>query len=196
MEFSTDNDAALLLANRYLPSFQFSERHGIALIKAPAAAILAAARNFDDRRDRVVNALQALREVPARLAVALGRRNELAGRPRFGLADFFQLEETDNEIALGLIGQFWKLDYGLVRIRDANAFLNFSAPGYGKLVMVWSVLPVEGGHRLLTETRISCPDRRSRLLFSMYWVVIRLASGWIRRRILNQLKRDAEGAAA
>jgi len=46
----------------------------------------------------------------------------------FGLADFFQLEETGNEIAFGLIGRFWKLDYGLVRIGDTNEFLNFAAP--------------------------------------------------------------------
>ncbi len=189
------SDAALRLADRYLPVFQFSEKHGIASVKASAAAILAAAKNYDDRRDRVVNVLQAIREVPARLAAALGGKNALADRPRFGLADFFQLEETGNEIAFGLIGRFWKLDYGLVRIRDAGEFLNYATPGYGKLVMVWSVLPAAGGsQQLLTETRVFCPDRRSRFLFSLYWIAIRLASGWIRMRILRQLKQDAERA--
>jgi hypothetical protein len=192
MATSNSGDAALQLADRYLPVFQFSEQHGIASVKASAASILHAARSFDDRRDRVVNFLQALREVPARLIARAGSANALANRPRFGLADFFLLEETGNELALGLIGRFWKLDYGLVRITDARAFQDFSAPGYGKLVMVWSVLPGADGQRLLTETRIYCPDRHSRILFSFYWVAIRIASGWIRLRILRQLKADAE----
>ena len=63
--------------------------------------------------------------------------------------------------------------------------------------MVWSVLPEAGSsNRLLTETRIFCPDTRSRMMFSLYWVAIRLASGWIRMRILRQLKRDAEEASS
>ncbi|MDR3480371.1 MAG: hypothetical protein P4L91_06610 [Burkholderiaceae bacterium] len=197
MKIATISDATQVLADRYLPTFQFSEKHGIAGIKAPVDVILAAIKNYDDRSDRVVNFLQATREVPSRIAAALGSKNALAERARFGLADFFQLEETGNEIALGLIGRFWKFDYGLVQIEDAGEFLNFAAPGYGKLVMVWSVVPAAGGqHQLLTETRVFCPDRQSRFLFSLYWIAIRLASGWIRTRVLAQLKSDAENAAA
>lgn len=196
MKIAPSNDAAQILADRYLSSFQFSEKHGIAGIKAPVDVILAAIKNYDDRSDRVVNFLQATREVPSRIAAALGGKNALAERARFGLADFFQLEETGNEIALGLIGRFWKFDYGLVQIKDAGEFLNFAAPGYGKLVMIWSVVPGTGGaNQLLTETRVFCPDRQSRLLFSLYWIAIRLASGWIRTRVLAQLKSDAENAA-
>ena len=192
----SSGSATLQLANSYLPAFHFSEKHGIDSIKAPAAVILAAAKNYDDRKDRVVNFLQTVREVPARIAAAFGSKNALAGRARFGLADFLLLEQTGNEIAFGLIGKFWKLDYGLVKLANAGEFCKFSDPGHGKLVTVWSVLPGgDGTHRLVTETRIQCPDRRSRFMFSLYWVAIRLASGWIRMRILKQLKRDAELAA-
>jgi len=83
MNVSTSSDPALILANRYLPSFQFSEKHGIASVKASAGAILAAAKGYDDRRDRIVNFLQTVREIPARLAAALGSRNALLRAGRF-----------------------------------------------------------------------------------------------------------------
>lgn len=190
-----DNSSNTSLAERYLPCYQFSEKHGIPLVKAPAATILSVLKTYDDRSDRVINFLQAVREFPAHFMARLGGRNALADRPVFGLSDFFPLEETDNEVAFGLIGRFWKLDYGLVKIASTEEYLHHAAPGYGKLVMVWSILPADGGNRLVTETRIFCPDRSSRLKFSLYWVAIRLASGWIRLRILNRLKQEAEHAA-
>ena len=190
---SIPSNTAFEVASRYLPTYQFSERHAIASIRAPAAVILEAMKNYDDRQDKILDALLTVREWPSRAAAALGRKNALHARARFGLNDFFLLEENDREIAFGLIGRFWKPDYGLLPISSAADFQAYQQPGVAKLVMSFSVAPNGADNwSLTTETRIGCPDTKSRLSFLPYWVLIRLASGWIRNRMLSQVKRTAE----
>ena len=190
---ATPSATAFEIADRYVPAFQFSERHAIASIRAPAAVILDAMKNYDDRQDKILDALLTVRELPSRAAAALGRKNALHARARFGLNDFFLLEENDREIAFGLIGRFWKPDYGLLPVSSAADFQAYRQPGVAKLLMSFSVAPNGAEHwSLTTETRICCPDTTSRLSFLPYWILIRLASGWIRNRMLSQVKRAAE----
>ena len=47
----------------------------------------------------------------------------------------------------------------------------------------------------VVETRVFCPDRTSQLKFTPYWLVIRPASGFIRRRMLSTIKKESERAA-
>jgi hypothetical protein len=54
-------------------------------------------------------------------------------------------------------------------------------------------VPSPSGTRLSTETRITATDRRSRLRFAAYWVVIRAGSGAIRHELLRQVERGARG---
>ncbi|MBG4512615.1 hypothetical protein I5F48_21800, partial [Pseudomonas aeruginosa] len=75
----------------YLSHWQFSEHHQ-RLIDAPAAAVLDAVEDLLRFDDPLVRAFLVLREAPGRLAGLLGRRNDLAGRPRFGLHEFTRLE--------------------------------------------------------------------------------------------------------
>lgn len=193
MPSKTTPDSAFDVAARYLPTYHYSERHEIASVDAAPATIMTAMKNYDDREDKVLNALLVVREWPSRVAAALGRRNALQARARFGLGDFCLLEETGREISYGLVGRFWKLDYGLFPIASGAEFQAFQQPGVAKLVMSYAVEPdPRGGWRLMTQTRICCPDTRSRLLFLPYWIAIRLASGWIRLRILKQVKINAE----
>ncbi|NMM37950.1 MAG: hypothetical protein HHJ09_10605 [Glaciimonas sp.] len=191
----TTLESAFDVAARYLPTYHYSERHAIASVDAAPAVILSAMKNYDDRQDKVLNTLLTVREWPSRAAAVLGRKNALHARTRFGLDDFCLLEETSREITFGLIGRFWKLDYGLFPIASAADFQDFQQPGVAKLVMSFAVEPnARGNWRLMTETRIWCPDTKSRLMLLPYWVVIRLASGWIRLRTLNQIKKNAEQA--
>ncbi|MGU7783560.1 hypothetical protein [Burkholderia sp. PU8-34] len=44
---------------------------------------------------------------------------------------------------------------------------------------------------LRTATFVHCPTARTRILFTPYWLAIRLASGWIRRRTLDAIERAA-----
>jgi hypothetical protein len=50
----------------------------------------------------------------------------------------------------------------------------------------------EGTTRLTTETRVAATDRRTRLLFGVYWTAIRPGSGLIRREMLGAVARAAE----
>ncbi|MBH8918197.1 hypothetical protein I5K03_22850, partial [Pseudomonas aeruginosa] len=92
----------------YLPHWQFSEHHQ-RLIDAPAAAVLDAVEDLLRFDDPLVRAFLVLREAPGRLAGLLGRRNDLAGRPRFGLHEFTRLERrADHAIAYRLVGPVWR----------------------------------------------------------------------------------------
>lgn len=193
-ERRADAEAATALADALLPQPDFSECHQLARLRATPAALMQAIKAYDDRQDPVLNALLTLRELPARAARAWGGRNALSGRGRFGFKDFTLLAETPTVIAYGLLGRFWRLDYGLLPLAHAQQFVAPSASGVAKLVMTFSVHPVaaEGICTLCTETRIGCPDRRTYLLMLPYWLAIRLASGWIRRRILRQIRATVE----
>lgn len=54
--------------------------------------------------------------------------------------------------------------------------------------------PLDGGCRLVTETRVFATDEAARRAFKLYWLVIRTGSGVIRRVWLGAAKRRAEGS--
>jgi hypothetical protein len=184
-------EVAMSLLDKYLPVYQFSERHSI-VVDGAAGAVLDAVQAYDPAADPVSRRLTVLRELPGRLMTKLG----FAGTSRpaiFGMDTFIPLDrDGDRAMVAGLVGRFWRLDYGLVPLQDAAAFLAFAEPGTAKLVIGFLAEPQGEKTRLVTETRVHCPDRRSLLLFTPYWVVIRLASGLIRRRFLQGIKRGIE----
>lgn len=177
----------MALLNKYLGQYQFSERHAIT-IAAPPARILAAVAAYDPKHDRFFRSMIALRELPARLMP-----RDKPGQPPFGLHNFCLLEQDDNALVYGLIGRFWQAEYGLEHVTDGAGFLAFAQPGVAKLALGYVVSPLEGGRcRLVTETRIFCPDDASRRRFILYWYTIRLVSGLIRRRMLHAIKTASE----
>jgi hypothetical protein len=187
-------EAVMSLLDQYLPVYQFAERHSI-VVDGAAGAVLDAVEAFDPSNDRISSGMTVARELPGRWLTKLG----FAGTSRpiaFGKRDFIPLErDGDREMAAGLVGRFWRLDYGLVPLPDAAAFLAFAAPGTAKLVIGFLAEPQDDRTRLVTETRVYCPDRRSLVLFTPYWLVIRLGSGLIRRRFLHALQRTMERRA-
>lgn len=179
------------LFETYLPRHQFAERHHIAIRASPSAVLdWVAGGNLPS--DPIITGLMQARAMPGRLLNRLGFRGT-AQPGGFGLPSFIPLErDGDREIASGLIGRFWRPDGGLAPIADAAGFLAFDGWRTAKLVIVWTAQP-EGDHtRLITETRIWCPDSSSRALMTAYWLVIRLPSGLIRRRLLSAIKRGLE----
>jgi hypothetical protein len=133
-----------------------------------------------------------LRELPIRLLAKADRIPE-----PFGLHNFTLLAHTDEAIVYGLIGKFWRLNYGLTPVASGEAFRSFSENGVAKLALGFSVENASSGQtRLVTETRVHCPDRLSRLSFTPYWILIRPVSGLIRRRILNSVKGESERSSS
>jgi hypothetical protein len=188
-------EASMSLIDRYLPVYQFAERHSI-LVSGPAGAILDAIVSYDlASADRWTHRFMALRELPGRWLARLGFAG-VSKATAFGLKDFtFLGRDGDSEIAVGLAGRFWRLDYGLVPLPDAAAFAAFARPRTAKLVVGFLTRAEGETTRFVTETRVHCPDRISLALFAPYWLLIRLASGFMRRRMLEKVKRTVEGRA-
>jgi hypothetical protein len=151
----------------FLPAYDFSTRHAVAVAVDPVRA---------DRALREVT----FKEVPLvrALLVARGlglRRGEdtVLGAmvPRATV-----LEDVPGEgVVLTLSGQFWRLR-GRGPEAPATAVIDFRAvPG-----------------SLATETRVHIPDPVSRRKFGRYWRVVRPFSGLIRMVVLRAAKRRAE----
>jgi hypothetical protein len=106
-----------------------------------------------------------IRELPGRLSAALGRGNALKNRAAFGLNDFTLLgRDSDLEIAFGLAGTFWKMDYGLVTLNGPHEFEGLSALGTPKLVLTFSVESTDAGHVWLRTKTCFCSTIASRFL--------------------------------
>lgn len=179
------------LADHYLPGAQFREVHQC-VIAATVAPVIAAAAAYDPKEDGFFRWAIGAREAPMRLLAPLtgGERK----RPQaFGLQDFTVLERREDQLAFGLVGQFWHLDYGLRAVADGEAFIAITDRDAAKLVL--SFLAQDAGHgrsRLVTETRVFCPTAATRLKFLPYWLAIRPVSGLIRRRMLASIRRRSE----
>jgi hypothetical protein len=176
------------LADRFLPEFQFRERHE-GLVPASPARILGVIPALSAIDDPIVRALLAIRETPARW---LGSAPE---QP-FGMYRFALLAQNQKEICFGLCGRFWRPDFGLFPISDSASFAAFGEAGVPKLLMCFEVQDMgAGASRVLTQTRVYCPDMRALLAFAPYWFAIRAGSGLIRRRMLKTIaRRAADGA--
>jgi hypothetical protein len=183
------------MLSSFLPEWQFSERHETT-IRASRGAVIDTIAGLSNASDPVVGLLIVLRELPSRVLARVGIGHERSKRPQFGMGEFTCLGRRDNEIVYGLAGKFWRLNYGLAPIADGAAFIAFAQPGSAKLAMGFLALESGCGVRLMTETRIFCPDQAALHSFRPYWFLIRIASGVIRRRMLRIIKHRAEHAAA
>ncbi|MGJ5175958.1 hypothetical protein ACQR16_34110 [Bradyrhizobium oligotrophicum] len=181
----------MCLLNRFLPNYQFSERHETR-VRCPPGELLDLIQSWEPPRDRFSDIAMTLRQMPARLMHRLAPGRHAAPQP-FGLKSFAPLgRDGDGAMVGGLIGQFWRNDFGLVPIASPEAFIAFNAPRTPKLVLGFMAEPEGELTRLITETRVYCPDRMSYLRFLPYWLVIRPASGLIRRRMLGAIRAIAE----
>ncbi|MHC0613679.1 hypothetical protein [Komagataeibacter oboediens] len=176
----------MALIDDLLPVFTFRERHALR-IRAPGGVIVQCVSRYRARHDPLVRLAIAMREKPARL---LG----LSQRRALDLDDFTPLGRVgDREVAMGLIGAFWRLDYGLLDIASRSDFMACQRRDVCRLVMSFAVEPAYAGHSLLvTETRVFCPTPAMRQRFAPYWYLIRPVSGLIRRRMLAAIRKQAE----
>jgi hypothetical protein len=78
-------------------------------------------------------------------------------------------ERPGQEIALGLVGRFWR---PVIRYADVTAeeFRDFAAPGYAKAVYALAVRPLDGDRSVLTAVmRTATTDEHARRWFRRYW---------------------------
>ena len=132
------------------------------------------------RRRPIVAALGALRVLPDIVAHLL--HGELPHSPaHLRLRETTELpsaqggwvllgEQPEDEIALGLIGKFWRPVITYATVETADEFRAFTEPGFAKTIYSLSVRPVAGGHTLLSGTmRTATTDDQARRWFRRYW---------------------------
>ena len=171
-----------MLIDDYAPEYDVASRHHID-VKASLEAVYAAARKLDLRRSTLIRILFSLRGLPT-------RRLDLEGFLSMG---FVLLDEVpQQELVLGLIGQFWTARGALQRFEPA-AFHAFNQPGYAKAAWTFYLVPQEEGCvRLITETRVQCTDAAGLRRFRRYWRLVGPFSGFIRKEMLRVIKQTAE----
>lgn len=177
-----------------LPLSHFEERHSLSGLRASPEHIMGTITNYDTQRDSLLNGLLWVRELPARLIAPL--RPDLgitASIPRFGLHSFTLLTRNSTEIAYGLAGQFWHMNFGLVPIANTQAFVDLNDPDLAKLLLIFRVTVGRNGLATVdTVTQIYCTDTAAKRHLQPYWTLVRPFSGLIRRRILQRIKTNAE----
>jgi hypothetical protein len=180
-----------MLIDKYVPSFQFRERHTLE-ISAQASDVLRAAVNYQPENDPIIRAAIAIREFPNKLVDRIKGSSLPAKRP-FSMENFTLLDHLeDREVVFGLAGRFWQADYGQAPLQDGEDFVRFNAHGAARLALNFYVERL--GHnrtRLTTETRVCCLDVEAKRKFTPYWYLIRPVSGLIRRKMLATIGRMA-----
>ncbi len=172
-----------MLVDELMPVYEISDAVATD-VGADRAATYAALLQVDlveiGRRKPLIGFLGALRGLP-QVAVQLmhGERppkapermrlHDLAGM-RASEGGWILLGERENEeIALGLVGKFWKPVIEFAEV-PAEEFKEFSEPGFAKHVYSLSVSELEHGSTLLrAEMRVATTDEHARKWFRRYW---------------------------
>jgi len=177
------------LIDDFLPNHDFSARYEIG-INAPPPVVYQCLLAADFNETWVVRLLMTLRT---------GRRiprDRAPGdlRQRLRGTGFIILTEVPNEeIVIGVAGQFWHPDGGRFLDLRAEDFVDFCRPGYTKATWNFKLLADSAESMILsTETRIQCFGRAALWKFRLYWSLVGPFSGVIRKAILNQVKKAAE----
>jgi hypothetical protein len=134
--------------------------------KRPLVAVLGALRMLPEIVSHLLHG-----ELPARQPEHL-RLRDLATIPLDqGGWVLLGVREQD-EIALGLVGKFWRPVIEFASVSSAAEFRSFAAPGFGKTVYALSVHALEVRRTLLTGVmRTATTDDAARRWFRRYWTL-------------------------
>ena len=156
--------------------------------------------------NRLTHVMVIARDLPNRLRARrepAGEPQPYAGpdqRPAFRMRDMtgegsgwvVLRDEPGVELLAGLVGRFWRRDYGIVQV-SPEEFASFDRPGYAKTVAGFSLHPHGEGRTLLTyESRTVSTDAAARRRFAAYWLVLRPFVRQLLRGALVSMKRHAE----
>jgi hypothetical protein len=179
------------LMEKFLPRHQFSARHQTT-IRCRPGELLDIIQNYQPPKDRLSEVAMRARQLPAKLMHWVAPSRHAPPLP-FTRASFTPLgREGDREIVGGLVGKFWRPDFGLLVINGPSEFLASNPPRTAKLVIGFVAEAVGDDTLLTTETRVYCPDNYSRVMLTPYWLAIRPVSGLLRRRALAGIRAIAE----
>ena len=197
------------LADEFLPVYDVSDAVAIVVDADPDRtwqALLEADLIDVGRRRRLVGVLGALRALPEIAAQILrGERpvppaaqpmtlHALARLPP-GEGGWVLLGERHrDEIALGLVGRFWRPVIKFASV-EAQDFAAFAEPGYAKTVYALSVCELADGRTLLSGLmRTASTDDHARRWFQRYWTFgVGSGAHLLVHGLLDVVREDAEG---
>lgn len=180
-----------VLLDAWIPRWQFEERHSID-VRGTAGAIQAAIRGLTPGEIPLVQVLMWLRKPFVRRATAAKPILDAARGERF-----LMLEDTPEELVMGLAGRFWTPSGGRIRLRNPEEFAAFETPGFAKTAINFRVERMdEQRFRITTETRIVTYGRAATVKFGLYWwLAVRWGSGCIRMLWLQAIRKRVEALA-
>jgi hypothetical protein len=196
---------AALRIDEVLPRFDVNVVEHI-VVNARPLETYQAVLDTDLADNRLTNLLVTARDLPNRLRRSQRTAERPQGkrqptqRPTFRLRDatgegsgwVALRDEPGVELLAGLVGKFWRRDYGIVEL-SPEAFGSFDRPGYAKTVAGFALHPHGEGRTLLTyESRTVTTDAAARRRFAAYWLVLRPFVRQLLRGALVSMKRHAE----
>ena len=183
------------LLDRFIPMYDVVERHRVR-IAAPAALVLAAAKEQDLREPLVIRAIFRAREI------ALGGETVEDRGPVGLLAEVQSLgwgilaSRADREIVVGAVTKPWEATVTFHPL-GPDRFAGFAEPHHVKIAWTLRADPAGDNDTIFrTETRAVATDETARAKFRRYWAFASPGVASIRWLSLRSLKRAAERRAA
>jgi len=173
-----------MLLDECLPAYDVSDSVAT-VVEADLSATWDALMQVDlievGRRRPLIALLGGIRALPelvvrlvsgeTRAAPAAMRLRDLPALPLDGGGWILLGERRREEIALGLVGKFWRPVIAFAAV-GADAFRDFAEPGYAKTVYSLSVRTIDARRTLLTGVmRTATTDEHARRWFRRYWTL-------------------------
>jgi hypothetical protein len=197
------------LADDFLPIYDVSDAVAT-LVEADKQVVWQALLDVDllrvGRETPLVGMLGALRVLPEVVGQLLhGERPakppesmRLRDLPSIPMAEGGWIllgERSGEEIALGLVGKFWRPVIEWARIESADEFRAFDEPGFAKTVYDLSVRELQPNKTLLSGLmRTATTDEHARRWFRRYWTFgVGSGAHILVGALLDSARRVAEG---
>lgn len=182
MSITQAEPRGVTLADEFLPVYDVSDAVAVVVnadVDATWQALLRADLIEVGRRKPLVGVLGALRMLPD-LAAQILHGERPSAPERMTLHDIAKIplgeggwtllgERAGEEIALGLVGKFWRPVIEFADVGD-RVFVGFDEPGYAKTVYSLGVRALDDHRTLLSGLmRTATTDEHARRWFRRYW---------------------------
>ncbi len=174
---------AMMLVDEFMPAYDVSDSVAT-VVAADTATTWNALLEVDlievGRKRPLVAVLGALRALPELVSHVLHGEGRPHAPKRMRLRDTTAIplgeggwvilgERPGDQIALGLVGKFWRPVIQFARV-SAEDFREFDQPGYAKTIYSLAVRALDSRHTLLSGVmRTSTTDEEARRWFRRYW---------------------------
>jgi hypothetical protein len=198
------------LVDDFLPVYDVSDAVAVVVEANPERtwdALMAADLIDVGRRRPLVGVLGALRVLPDIVSHVLHGEGVPSAPKRLTLRDSARIpageggwvllgERPGREIALGLVGKFWRpvIPYASVA---PESFRRFAEPGYAKTIYALGVRPLDANRTMLSAVmRTATTDEHARRWFRRYWTFgVGPGAHVLVNALLDVVREDVEQAA-